>query len=406
MSDTPLPTSDRCPHCDTVVGTGASLCPLCGKRLDTPKPAKSHKPKAAVSKPIPPAKPILVTAVPARRRPFKLWLLPLIIVAMTAVALLLIWQNRPSPVAVVAEITDTPLPPTNTPTLTPTPEATPTDLPPDTPTITPTPLPTDTPQPPRAHRVSANETLYGLSFIYSVSVDSIVELNELGEDEAIRVNEELLIPWPTPTPPLVPVSLEIGGETIVADPTGCEQYVIQSGDNLFAIAANRRIPLEALQRVNRLTDQSLIRPGDTLCIPEIIRGGLIPPTPGPSPTPTVTPPPAGPQLLFPPREATITHPDGPGLLQWAHVKALTADEYYMVELLNLSQPDSRPYRAFTRDTAVRIPLTLRPDQGQTELFRWRVTIIRVTGQRTDGQFTYTYGGNPSIEALFYWANEE
>jgi LysM repeat protein len=393
-------SSNRCPYCDTVVGAGASLCPLCGKRLDLVKQAEPTPPKTS---PKPPT-------LTAPRRPFN-WRLALGVgmLATAVILTLFFWQNQPPSAETIAAVTDAPPTLTNTPTLTTTPEATPVEAanePPEEPTITPTPLPTDTPQPPRVHRVSANETLYGLSFVYSVSVDSIVELNEMGEDEAIRVNEELLIPWPTATPPLVPVSVEIGGETIIADPAGCEQYAIQSGDNLFAIAANRRIPLEALQRVNRLTDQSLIRPGDTLCIPTIIRGGLLPPTPGPSPTPTLTPPPAGPQLLFPPREATITHPDGPGLLQWAHVKALTADEYYMVELLNLAQPDSRPYRAFTRDTAVRIPLTLRPESGQTELFRWRVTIVRVTGQRADGQFTYTYGGNPSIEALFYWQNTD
>jgi LysM repeat protein len=429
MSDISSPDNGRCPHCDAVLDSRAGHCLLCGATIKAPAPAKSPAPaKPAAAKPEPPPKkaaptqkatvsppnrPLfrpLPTAATKRPRPQYIgaWLGPLIFTVVIALAFVFVWQNQAAaePTA-VADITPTPSPsPTVTAAHTLTPEPTATDAPSLTPTITPTPAPTDTPQPPRVHRVRANETLYGLAFTYSVSVASITELNELGPNQAIRVDEDLLIPWPTPTPPLAPIAVEIRGETIIADPTDCEQYVIQSGDNLFAVAANLRIPLVALQQVNRLTDQSLIRPGDTLCIPRLIRGGILPPTPGPSPTPTMTLPPPGPQLLFPPRDATITHPDGPGMLQWAHVKALMADEYYMVELVNLSHADSRPYRAFTRDTAVRIPLALRPESGQTELFRWRVTIVRVTGQRADGQFTYTYGGNPSIEALFYWQNTD
>jgi LysM repeat protein len=421
MSETPLPVDPRearCPHCDTVLEAQTRRCPLCGAvaaqpataaRPATPPPARKPAEMAPVRKaepkpPEPSLSPLPTSSFRWRSPIGTSWLLSLAIMLITAVALVLIWQNRAAAPAAVADLPATPLSPAAAPTLTPTITASPTEAPTLTPTVTLTPTPTDTPQPPRVHRVSPNETLYGLGFVYKVSVDSILALNNREPDDAIRVNEELLIPWPTPTPPLAPVSLEIGGETIVADPAGCELYVIQSGDNLFAIAANRRIPLVALQQVNRLTDQSLIRPGDTLCIPTIIRGGLLPPTPGPSPTPTVTPPPAGPQLLFPAREATISYPDGPGLLQWVHVKALMAEEYYMVELVNLSRPDSRPYRAFTRDTAVRLPLYLRPEPGETDLFRWRVTIVRITGERADGQFTYTYGGTPSQELLFYWAS--
>jgi LysM repeat protein len=218
----------------------------------------------------------------------------------------------------------------------------------------------------------------------------------------LQVGQQLLIPWPTPTAPLQAIQVEIGGESVVADPANCPRYTIQSGDTLFGISAFYGVDMAAILQVNRLTEQSVMLPGDTLCIPTIIRGGVLAPTPGPSPTPTATPPAAGPQLLYPADGAVVSPPEGPVLLQWASVKDLSSDEWYMLELTDLSDLESHALRAFTRQNALRLPEGWRPEDPTEHLLRWKVSIVRVTGQRQDGSFIYTFGGRSSQERLLIW----
>ena len=233
-------------------------------------------------------------------------------------------------------------------------------------------------------------------------MDSIANENGIEANAGLQVSQNLLIPWPTATPPLEPVQIDLGGRVIVADPTDCNMYEIKSGDTFLGIAHRERVDLEALTAVNRFTDQTILQPGDLICIPKIIVGGQLPPTAGPSPKPSETAPPAGPSLLYPIEEAEIEPADQPFYLQWAAVKDLESDEWYMIELTDLTLVDSHPMRAFTRDNAIRIPLTWRPDEESTHLFRWRVRIVSVTGERDDGSFIYTFGGTNSVDALFYW----
>jgi LysM repeat protein len=251
--------------------------------------------------------------------------------------------------------------------------------------------------------VAAGDTLFGLSLRYGLDLDSIAAANGLiPESAGLQVSQELLIPWPTATPPLQAIQVELDGQLVVADPADCPRYTIQSGDTLFGIAAFYGVDMAAILQVNRLTEQSVMLPGDTLCIPTIIRGGVLTATPGPSPTPTSTPPPLGPELLYPPPGQVVEPPEGPVLLQWAAVKDLQEDEWYMVELADLTRPDSHALRAFTRANALRLPDEWRPDEAAVHLLRWRVRIVRVTGQRQDGTFVYTFGGRASVERLFTW----
>jgi hypothetical protein len=90
------------------------------------------------------------------------------------------------------------------------------------------------------------------------------------------------------------------------------------------------------------------------------------------------------------------------LLQWAAVKELQVDEWYMVELTDLSRPDSHAHRAFTRANALAVPEEWRPDDPEGHLLRWRVSIVLVTGRRHDGSFVYTFGGRASEDRLLTW----
>lgn len=334
------------------------------------------------------------------RSGIPVWLVGLFILIIGILGAILLSAPGQVTLAILPTVTESATPIALTPTWTPlatnTSEVTP------SPTTTQTPRPSETPQPPRVHQVASGETLFSLSLRYGVTMDSIADVNGMDTGSAIQVSQNLLIPWPTATPPLEPVAIRQGEQLIIADPTDCQMYEIKSGDTFLGIAHRERIELEALTAVNRFTDQTILQPGDLICIPKIVVGGELPPTAGPSPTPSDTPPPQGPALLYPIEGAIIDPPDQSFYLQWVAVKDLEPDEWYMVELTDLSTVDSHPIREFTRKNSIRVPISWRPEEESTHLFRWRVRIVRVTGQRSDESFIYTFGGSNSDDALFYW----
>lgn len=417
----------RCPVCDSVVPPGANRCIMCGKTLpdrdeaseidetslekdnrphvieivtDTPVEEDRERYQKVTEVAPDEDRQVLDSVMHERHSRITLWLVTFFI-AVTFVLGILILQKPPAAsIAFFPTATNPPATITRTATWTPLP--TDTRAPTQTPTITPTPSPTDTPRPARFHSVQLGDTFFGLALRFGITADSIAEANSLTTGTGLQVSQELIIPWPTATPPLVPVEIQLGEEQIVADPTDCRMYEIQSGDTFFGIASRERINLEALITVNRLTEQSILQPGDQICIPTIIRGGVIPPTPGPSPTPTETQPPPGPDLLFPASGALIESPDSPVLLQWVTVKELSKSEWYMVELTDLTDVKSYPKRAFTRQTSFQVPNVWRPQVAETHVFRWQVTIVRVEGEREDGSFIYNFGGQSSKESFFSW----
>lgn len=337
-----------------------------------------------------------------------LWILIIIAVLTTAFFSFLILRSQGSEVMLALQPTFTPIPPA--PTLTPTwtPEATETPPATETPIPSATPVPTDTPRSPRFHTVAGGETLFGLSLLYRVSTGSIAESNGMPLDSPIQVGQELGIPWPTATPPLESMVLEVGGESIVVDASNCEIVTIQEGDSTYGLSAQRGVPAEAIVAVNRLTEESiqLLHPGDTLCIPRVSSGDSLPPTPGPQPTVTATAFPAGPTLLYPVDGAEIDSPDGLLRLQWLAVKDLAVNESYMVEMTDLDLLDSLPYRAFTRDNSFKVPVGWRPDIAEPHEMRWRVSIVRISGERSDGGTIYEYGGRSSEDSFFVWMGVE
>lgn len=412
----------RCSRCDSIVPVDAARCLMCGlPREDAERDAALQEtsmglPEAPATLDEPEAHPDMnpgstvpddqvefVCLVQEKRSSLVFW----VVTAMVAVGLVAGWlalrDQGPSVMAAFIPTT-TPLPPTitNTPTWTPLPSQT---LPPSaTPGPTETPAPTSTPRDPRFHTVAAGETLFGLSLLYRISAESIAQSNEFDINAPIQSGQSLVIPWPTATPPLESVLLEINGEQVLADATNCEIIEIQSGDSAYGLSALKGVPLEAIIAVNRQTQESiqLIQPGDTLCIPKILYGDTIPPTAGPSPTPSLTPPPEGPALLYPIDGLSIDAPDAPVLLQWTAVKSLAENEWYMVEMKDDTDRDSLPRRGFTRDPFFRVPPDWRPAVNELRRMEWKVSIIQETGRRSDGGLVYTFGGNSSRPSYFLW----
>ncbi|MBP8000738.1 MAG: LysM peptidoglycan-binding domain-containing protein [Chloroflexi bacterium] len=348
------------------------------------------------------------TPVPVRGRKRPLPLGPIFGVVLVLVVLLAVFvipypgtETEGTSVAAAGSPT-VPIIPTFTPTITliPTETTTPTDAP----TTTLTPAPTPTLQPPQNHVVAEGETLFTLGFRYNVTSDSIAELNGLGTNANIIINQTLLIPWPTATPPLEPVLVEIDGQFFAADASACTNpYIIQEGDSLVGIGNTQGVDFRVIIAANRLTETSVIQPGDSLCLPEVeFLGSEAPATPGPSPTPGPTPIPDGPQLLYPIDETAISDPETVIALQWVTVKDLASNEWYMVEIVDLTDVDSHPHRAFTRHTSFQLPGEWRPLDDGAHRYQWRVTIVNVSGRRDDGGFIYAPIGASSAPEHFTW----
>ena len=218
-------------------------------------------------------------------------------------ALPIVLIASPTPQAIAA-------PPTATPTATFVPTeilTTPTES--ATPTVTSTPSPTVTPLPPREHTLESGQTLVGLAFLYGITQQSIEVVNSMSAETTLFEGQTILIPWPTPTPPLEPIAIQFGDETIVVEPNCPPFYEIQEGDSLSALAARNGLPVDAVLQMNFLNEESIVRPGDQICVPRLVEGLILIPTPGPSPTPAPTFTPAGPRPLFPQDGASFAGAD-------------------------------------------------------------------------------------------------
>lgn len=432
MEENPTSQSDsepqlpdlRCPQCDSVVPAGSDRCIMCGAHLSDsalhtdqgrepaqtavqearPLPPQSQRP----SPHLPPNFLTDTTEVKERRHKRALYAMIAAAMIITALFSFMILRSQGSEVLLALQPTFTPLPPPPSSTPTFTPQATETVAATETAVPTATPIPTDTPRPARFHSVASGETLFGLSLLYRVSAGSIAAENDIPIESPIQVGQELSVPWPTATPPLESMVLEVGGELIVADVTDCEIVTIQEGDSTYGLSAQRGVPAEAIVAVNRLTEESiqLLHPGDTLCIPRVAPGDALPPTAGPLPTASMTAFPAGPALLYPVEGAELDPADGLLRLQWLSVKDLADEERYMVEMTDLDQLDALPHRAFTRDTSLKVPDAWRPAVAEIHEVRWRVSIVRVTGARSDGGIIYEYGGRSSEDSHFFWLGAE
>lgn len=342
-------------------------------------------------------------------RPTPLFGLGLFFFLFTSVVGLFAFSNPDAiPVSLLPSLTPTEVPAVVLPTQTATtvPSATPlvTDTPSPTvvPTITPTPLPTNTPEPLRTYKVLPGQTLVGIALLFGYTLDSFFAANNFNDQSVIFEGQEILVPWPTATPPLQPIFYDIGGQTLVIDPSNCPPfYEIQEGDSLFSLASRNDVPLDALLEMNYLTVDSIVQPGDPICIPQILEGAVFLPTPGPSPTPAPTEPPTGPKPLFPPNHQT--HEAGETVfLQWLSVPSLADNERYMVEVIDLTDVDSHPQRLFTRSAGLTLPADWAPSVGESHDYVWRVSLVSIDGRRENGGYIYSVIGAESVARQFSW----
>lgn len=284
-----------------------------------------------------------------------------------------------------------PLTETATSTVTHTATLTPTQAPP---TETPTPEPSPTPS---SYQVIAGDTCLDIAAFFDVSLQSIVQLNNLSADcTNLSVGTILLIPQPTPTATAQPSATLSEAESTRQ---ACEtiSYVVQDNDTLSSISSTYGVPAASIRDYNGLTSD-VVFVGIPLTIPLCERAAPA----GPTPTPTLPPPYPAPNLLRPPDGAPFTLADEAITLQWASVGTLRDNEAYMVIVEDVTEGQNRRLVNTVTDTKFVIPEDFRPRESTPHLFQWSVVTVRQSGVNREGNPIWEPTGAASVTRGFIW----
>jgi LysM repeat protein len=365
--------SQICPTCGTRLSENAARCLVCGTDLTAKAATKSKAENIGTS-----------------RMPEITLSLPMALGALTAVLLigaLIVYLILSSGAtgATIAQPTDAGTP-TATGTITPT----------ATETLPPTDIPTETPLPPFDYTVRTGDTCGGIAASFSVSVQSIVVLNNLPASCIIAAGNVLKIPYPTSTPAPPPTDVP-NQATQTAQACEKVQYTVQANDTLGIIAANYNVPQDAIKSYNGLSSDNVFI-GSTIIIPLCERFA----TPGPTPTATPPPPFPAPNLLLPSDGAAFNLANDVVTLQWASIGNLRESEAYQVTIEDVTSGQGRRLTDYVTDTKYIVPTSFRPEDDTAHVIRWWVTTVRQNGVDEQGEPIYESAGAVSENRVFSW----
>ena len=364
-------SSKVCPTCGTRLSENASRCLVCGRTFTVSSAMK--KSKSVKSQKLPDVTLSL---------PLALGLL-FIVLAVGGGIIFLILRGTGQ----VAE-------PDATATASPSPtfEQSP------TPTVTFTPEPTYTPLPPIEYQVRDGDSCGLIAVIYEVSINSIVEINNLPPNcGVLTVGQTILVPQPSPTPSPMPTStLSVGQATDSA----CQkiEYRVGENDTLSGIAANYSISVKTLKTYNGLTSDSIFS-GQIVVIPLCERL----PTAGPTPTATLPPPYPPTNLLLPADGSVFSGTSESVTLQWAAIGGLLENELYAVTIEDLTEGQGKKLVDYASDTKYNIPTSFRPRENTPHLIRWWVQPVRQSGTTENGDAIWVPAGSQSTPRVFSWS---
>ncbi len=97
------------------------------------------------------------------------------------------------------------------------------------------------------HLVQSGDTLLAIALRYNTSVRALQAANNLSNPDLLRVGQRLCVP--------------------IAAPAASTVHVVQAGDTLLALALRYGVSLDALVRVNNLSDPNRLAVGQRLLIP-------------------------------------------------------------------------------------------------------------------------------------------
>lgn len=136
--------------------------------------------------------------------------------------------------------------------------------------------------------VRPGDTLAAIARRFDTTIQALAEVNHIINPNLIYVNQVLIIPTESSSPP--PVSPPAPNPT-----TPGSTYVVQRGDTLFAISLRFGVSAQAIAQANGISNVNLIYVGQTLTIPGTATATPVPTQPPaptvPTPVPTATPAP-------------------------------------------------------------------------------------------------------------------
>ena len=151
--------------------------------------------------------------------------------------------------------------------------------------------------------VHPGDTLYGLARKHHVSASALAEANNLTTTSTIKPGQRLLLPsgahsvnaaaepvrTATSKPPAAkaPRAAEPAAQAPSPTPGDWQgQHTLRSGESIYAIARQYKVPASELQRVNGITDPARVRMGTVLKVPSAKPGSI--PAQEADPVPTRT----------------------------------------------------------------------------------------------------------------------
>jgi len=236
----------------------------------------------------------------------------------------------------------------------------------------------------KIHTVQKGETFYSIARIHGVKPDDLMKYNGIIDPNRLLAGQNLKIPGSENTvsiPAAVPSS---GAEYI--------NYRAVRGDSLYGIARNFSTTLEAIRRANNLSENYVLKEGDSLKIPRdsaiFIEPALIaepvttqPARQPPVPDPAVVLPGTGSSAAASVKAAASNLIPDTGLSWPVSAREIS----YMTGKLSgvvITGLRAEPVKSLTRGTVI----SAGPFQGFG-----RVAIVQV-----DGGYLYVYGGCESL----------
>lgn len=112
------------------------------------------------------------------------------------------------------------------------------------------------------YKIQRGDTLWGIARKNQLSTQELLSANpNLSKDSRLSIGQEIMIPSAATgvkaTQEIIPPAVE-GGVT----------YIVRPGDSLSKIARSQGVSLALLMQANRMNASSIIRPGQSLVIPE------------------------------------------------------------------------------------------------------------------------------------------
>lgn len=113
----------------------------------------------------------------------------------------------------------------------------------------------------KEYTVRSGDTPLAIALSHKISLQALYRANNLTDGSYLQIGQVLVIPG--------------DGATAVAEtqpaaseaPAASQTYTVRAGDTVFAIAIRLGVDWQEMLRVNDLTEQSLLQPGQTLVVP-------------------------------------------------------------------------------------------------------------------------------------------